>query len=134
MTMIELITQALRKINVINQIEAPTAEQGQQAVTTFNQMMEEWRVNDAIDIGYYPITEMATELPIELAYQRAVVFNLATCLAADYGITPNEACVAYAQRSYEALCRGVVLTFEADMTMLPVNDGGVYQWPMTWQT
>jgi hypothetical protein len=54
-TALDLITDALRDIGVISEIESPSAEQGDAAVSRLNDLMASL-AEDGIDLGYAPIS------------------------------------------------------------------------------
>ena len=49
-TNLQIITDALRSINVIDETETPSAEQGSHCLRQMNQMLAEWAV-DGIVLG-----------------------------------------------------------------------------------
>lgn len=123
LTVIELITDALVEINVIDVNEAPTAEQGVAALRRLNQMLADWET-DGIRIGYYPQTDMAANVPIERSDELGVTLNLAVELAPGYGIEPLDSLKTRAGDYYASLAKQSLQYFESDMTMLPTADTG----------
>lgn len=130
-TVIELITDALQEINVIDANEAPSAEQGVRALRRLNQMMADWK-SDGIDLGYYRQTSMSAVVPIREEDELGVTMNLATTLAGGYGIDPLPDVKRQAADYYSTLAKGALKYFEADMTQLPTAEGGYYGFPY-WQ-
>lgn len=124
-TVIELITDALCELNVIDVNEAPSAEQGVRALRRLNQMMMQWQVN-GIRIGYYPQTDMDATVPIEIEDELGVTLNLAVSLAPSYGIEVIDSLRMQATDYYAALAKQALQYFESDMTQLPMSDFGPY--------
>ncbi len=84
MTNIDLITRALLKIGVINESETPSAEQGMDALTELNQMLEEWE-ETGIHLGWCEQTSTADTTPLPPYAERGVTLSLALALAPSYG-------------------------------------------------
>ena len=63
LTNTQVITRALREINVINEVQAPTAEQGAQALSKLNSLMEAWK-EDSLDVGYFEQSTTSDTCPI----------------------------------------------------------------------
>src|SRR5690606_18588553 len=61
-TNIQLIGDALRLINVINEVKTPSAEQGATALRVLNQLMEEWE-ECGIKVQYYEQTSTSVNFP-----------------------------------------------------------------------
>ena len=124
-TVIELLTDALQEINVIDQNEPPSAEQGVKALRRFNQMMADWE-RDGIRLGYYPQSDMDATVPIGSADELGVTLNLAVSLAPSYGIEITDGLRVQAATYYASLAKESLQYFESDMTQLPMSDFGPY--------
>lgn len=131
MTVLELITDALRLLNVIDENESPSAEQGVKGLRTLNQMMAQW-ARDGIRLGWYPQTDLQGTAPIETADERGVTFNLAVEYAAFYGIEPAGKVTEIATQTYGALAKAHQRYFESDVSFLPMGDAqyGYGWWPL----
>lgn len=62
-TNLEIITDALRAINVLDETETASAEQGVYCLRQLNQMLAAWEVDD-IALGYFAQTSTAVTCPI----------------------------------------------------------------------
>lgn len=131
MTALELITQALRLANIIDQIQAPPAEMGQQARTTMNQMVADWE-RDGIRIGWAPVAALDDELPIEDADERALKYNLAVELCGEYGLDPSADVSRIRDDTYNRLAKSSADEVVADLSGLPAEDANYYvSWPFS---
>src|SRR5262245_54673389 len=90
MTYLDLITDAYRLRNVIDENEAPSAEQLVEGVRLFNQMMAAW-LADGIDLQYIPVAaaDIANTLTLPDYAQMGVTANLAVRVVAGGTITPE---------------------------------------------
>lgn len=84
LTNTQVITRALREINVINEVQAPTAEQGSQALEKLNSLMEAWK-EDSLNLDYFEQTTTTDTCPIPDYAENAVIHALAMELAPQYG-------------------------------------------------
>lgn len=123
-TNIQVITDALRGLNVINEVETPSAEQGAQCLRKMNQMLAEWAV-DRIVIGYFAQTDTSATCPIPDWAERGVTNQLALYIASDFGAEPSIPVVAAADAGMQTILRTVMnLQLEgADMSHLPRGNG-----------
>lgn len=110
MTNLDIITRALLKIGVINESETPSAEQGADALTELNQLMEEWD-EAGIALGWCEQTDTSATAPLPPYAERGVTLRLALALAPSYGgaasVTP--ALIGDAEDSLKKLQRKVLL-------------------------
>ena len=83
-TNIQLITDALRLINVINEIETPSAEQGATCLRILNQLMEQWE-EDGINLQYFEQTSTSSDFPGPKYAELGVVAGLAIRAAPFFG-------------------------------------------------
>jgi hypothetical protein len=86
MTNIELITDALLDLGVINESETPTAEQGQHALRKLNQMLEKWE-ESGIKLGWSQQlpADISDTAPLPPYAESGVTSKLAIALAPSYG-------------------------------------------------
>jgi len=122
-TVIDLITDTLQEINVIDANEAPSPEQGQKTLRRLNQMLAEWE-RDGIRLGYYRQTDLEATMPIPEYAELGVTLCLAVNIAPSYGIEPIQALIVQATNFYAALAKQSLEYFESDMTQLPMSDLG----------
>lgn len=129
-TVIEMLTDALRKINVIRMNQAPTAEMGVSGMRSLNEMMADWQV-DGIRLGWHPVSSQSEDLPLRDEDLRAVKFNLACELAGDYGLEPPTKVAEIAEETYARLAKLALQYFESDLDMLPIAEPyGTMAWPL----
>ena len=104
-TNLDLITDALLELGVINESETPSAEQGQHALSKLNRMLEEWEELRGIRLGWCEQTDISNTAPLPPYAERGVTLRLAIALAPSYGgaasVTP--ALVTEADESYRLI-------------------------------
>lgn len=127
MTNIELITKALLKIGVLNEVETPSAEQGIDALAELNAMLEEWD-EAGIRLGWSEQTDLSETAPLPPHAERGVTLMLALALAPSYGgaASVTDAIVGDARMAYDRLHRKAMLANlkESDSRNLPAAEGG----------
>jgi hypothetical protein len=123
-TNLQVITDALRLINVISEVDTPSAEQGQHALRVLNQMIESW-TEDGVELGFFAQESTADDCPIPPKSELAVTTILATTLATTYGATVSQELGVAAVNAYSTLLREAVKAqmHPADMTNLPTGEG-----------
>ena len=124
LTNTQVIARALREINVINEVQAPTAEQGTQALAKLNTLMEAWK-EDSIDVGYFEQSTTADTCPIPDYAEGAVIQALAIECAPQYGINISTEAAAKLNYYMKTLRRKLMVERldNADMTHLPGGAG-----------
>jgi len=123
-TNLEIISAALREINVIAETQNASPEQGKQCLKKLNTMLEMWS-EVKIDFGWFEQSSTAGDAPIPLYAELAVTTNLAILCASQYGATVSGELAAVASRTYDFLLSK--FTREAldnmDMRHLPPGSG-----------
>jgi hypothetical protein len=124
LTNTQVITRALREINVINEVQAPTAEQGAQALSKLNSLMEAWK-EDSLDVGYFEQSTTSDTCPIPDYAEGAVIHALAIECAPQYGASASAELAAKLNYYLKLLRRKIVLEKldNTDMTHLPGGAG-----------
>lgn len=124
MTNLQLISDALRLINVISEIDTPSAEQGSHGLRRLNQMLEAWTEDD-VQLGYFAQTSTGDPCPIPAWAERAVTSMLAIDLAPTYGATISAELGAIAGDAYGSLVRKCISekNHQADMDHMPAGSG-----------
>lgn len=125
-TAVEMITDALRVANVLDENEAPSAEMGVAGLRTLNQMMGQWD-RDGIRLGWHQVAELDDDLPIEYQDERGVKYNLAVELAGEYGVDPTVRVTQIANETYAALSKAHRLEVESALDLLPAESAA--RWP-----
>jgi P22 tail accessory factor len=102
METLDLITDALRSIGVIDATQSPSAEQGAAALRTLNKLMASL-AEDGIDLGYAPTTTIADDITLPLGYVATIEALLAIKEASDRGIDIPVVVAGIADRGYQRL-------------------------------
>jgi hypothetical protein len=128
-TLIELITQALRKVNIIAQNATPSAGQAAECLAQLNIMFPMWEESD-IFLQWYTQTDTAADYPGPDYSQQGVIGALAVAIAGNYGrrIPPelsNPLGTGYADVGIEVIRRKAInrKMRPADLTHLPTGSG-----------
>lgn len=127
-TNLEIITDALRGLNVIDETETPSAEQGSFCLRQLNQMLSAWKDADGIDLGYFEQSSTAATCPIPAWAEAGVWAKLALRVASQFGAQVPLGTIAAADEGYTTILRTVMnLKLEgADMSHLPQGTGRIY--------
>lgn len=104
MTVADFITDVLRQLAIISEIETPSAEQGQDAVTKLNDLMASLEV-DGVSFGYNPKATSAEDIVLPDGHKSAVKAMLGAALAEGYGIPVPPLMAAMANAGYQRLLR-----------------------------
>ena len=85
-TNIEVISDALRDLNVIAEVQTASAEQGAHGLRKLNEMLEAWTEQD-IELGYFKQSSTTDDCPIPEWALKGVKAALAIDIAPVYGAT-----------------------------------------------
>jgi len=96
-TVLEVIEDALREINVISEVGTASPEQGKFALRRLNQMMALWKVSKDIDVGYFDQSTTTGDIPVPDWALLAVTLGLSIGLASKYGATISQELAVTAQ-------------------------------------
>jgi len=123
-TTLQVITDALRSINVISEVDTPSSEQGEAARRILNQMMEVWR-EDGIDIGWFAQANTTGDAPIPDWSESAVISSLALRLAPRFGASISQELAATGSQDYRMVLQKVQREAldNTDMSHLPQGSG-----------
>ena len=123
-TNLQIISRALRELNVIAENQNASTEQGSQCLVKLNNMLELWK-EQGIDFGWYKQSSTAGTAPIPEAHELAVTTNLAIVCASQYGATVSQELATVADKTY-----GIILAKaqreeldNVDMSHLPEGAG-----------
>ena len=128
MTVVDFITDVLRQLAIISEIETPSAEQGQDAVTKLNELMAEL-AEDGIDRGYNPKATSAEDIVLPDGDKAGVKALLGTRLCEGYGLPVPPVMGALAVAWYNrALRESLHASMQANRSDAPTsqNNGYVY--------
>lgn len=120
---IELISDSYRMLGVIDENEAPSAEQGVLALRVLNQMMAELEERD-INIQYFEQTDQDADFPCPNYTHSGVTATLAMRLAGNFGIEPSALIIDQATSGYNVILRKSIVKFlpQASMAHLPQGE------------
>jgi hypothetical protein len=107
MLVLDLATDTLRQLGVISEIETPSAEQGQDAVTKLNDLMASL-AEDGIDLGYNPKATTADSIVLPAGHVATIKAMLGVALAESYGLPPPPVMSAFAEGGYKRLLRNAL--------------------------
>ncbi|HEU4611531.1 MAG TPA: hypothetical protein VFS15_05620 [Kofleriaceae bacterium] len=85
LTALDMLTDAMRLCNLLDENEVPSAEQGVKGLRTMNQMVAQW-VEDGIRLPWHIVADLDDTLPIDVKDERGLKYNLAVELAGEYGM------------------------------------------------
>jgi hypothetical protein len=121
-TNLELIQYAFLKCNVIDETQAPSAEQGVTALNVLNDAMAS-AAADGIQVGWYPQTNLAATSPLQAKDVGPVKYILTAALAAHYGIELSPLLLAEIEGAGTRLVKRALRYSEADLSELPRAQG-----------
>lgn len=123
-TNLQLITDALRGLNVIRESQTPNANQQSHCLRQLNQMMSMWE-SDQINLQYYNQTDPGATCPIPEWAEQGVTNQLAIRIAGDYGADPLASIVKAADDGMQTILRAVIRIKRETSTMqhLPQGSG-----------
>lgn len=124
-TNLDIITEAMRKANILNEKETPSAPQGENGLDLLNDMMSDWE-EDGIELGWYPQTSLAGTAPVENQHLRGIKYNLARSMAADYGVDLPMETVRVAELTFDRLAKSTTEDFTTDFSHMPSGASGGY--------
>jgi hypothetical protein len=120
----QIIDDALREINVLNEVQNASSEQGEQSLRKLNQMMELWK-EDSLDVGWFEQADTTDTAPIPDYATTAVTLALAIRCASQYGATVSQELIATADYAISRLRRKLIKEKldNTDMSHLPEGSG-----------
>lgn len=126
---IDLITDACRLVNLIDENESPPPEMGLKVLHILNEMMADAQA-DGVRMGWYPIAD--ADISVDAPLQDQDIRAVKTCLALEicpyFGVEPLQQLKENAGDAYGKLCKRYIEYFEADTTFLPGAEGNY--WPL----
>jgi hypothetical protein len=124
-TLLSVIDDALRDINVISEVDTASAEQGKYALRRLNQMMDLWRETKDIDLGYYNQTDTSGDIPVPDWSLLAVTTGLTMAIAPKYGASVSAELAAVAGTSIGGVQTKLQVEKKkgVDLSYLPVGAG-----------
>lgn len=118
-TNLDIITTALRIVNIIDENQPPPSELAAEGLESMNDLLADWEA-DGIELGYFPQTNLAATSPLEDKDLRGVKYNLALELAGRKSVaTISPATIAIAAVAKDRLEKGTSEMFENSFDHLP---------------
>ncbi len=126
-TVMEIIESALRLLNIIDEEETPSPEQGIKSLHILNDMLAD-AYRDGIDLGWRPIadTDITVDAPLAPEDIRGVKLWLAIEAAPHFGIEPLPTVKELGADAYAKLAKRAIKHVESDLSGLPVAEAGDY--------
>lgn len=124
MSNLTFVNDALSLIGVLPEGIDATAEQGELALRTVNEMVAEWAEDDVI-VNWSPQSSLDDDNPLTGNALTAVKHHLAIRLCPHFGREPSPTLVALAMSAYGKLQRKQMVQAMAPVTLqLPAAEGG----------
>lgn len=126
-TVLDICTDAARIVNIIDETQQLSPEQGAMALVALNDMMADM-AEDGIELGWYPQVDLANTAPIDDGDARPIKLVFGRELAMRSGLTqtlPTDLTDAM-DAAYDRLSKRTIEYFEADMTGLPIPQGAYW--------
>ncbi len=101
---IDVVTRALRKINVVPEGVTPSAEQGAACLDQLNSMFPAWEESD-IFLQWYPQTSTADDFPCPDYCIDGVIGSLAIAMAPAYGVGVSPELASYMDAGMQIIRR-----------------------------
>jgi hypothetical protein len=124
-TNLDVITDAMRRMNIIHERETPSSTQGQQGLDLLNDMLADWE-EDGIELGYYPQTSTSATIPVEDHALRGIKYNLALEFGAEYGLEPAPTLAERARMTKARLTKATSEEVETSFDHMPFGGSSVY--------
>jgi hypothetical protein len=123
-TNLQFVNDTLSLINVLPEGQSASAEQGDIALRTANELVDEW-ADDGIAVNWSPQTNLTDDCPLNGMEMTSVKYHLAIRLSPHFGREPPAVIVALAQTAYGKLQRQqLVRSMEPVDLQLPRAEGG----------
>ena len=106
MTLGDMITNALRRANVIRRNSDPTGEMNRDAIRRFNGLMSKY-ATDGADLGDFPVTDVTDTLDIEREHEDPVETIFALNLQIFHGLPLEQGLVAEAKIADKFILRSL---------------------------
>lgn len=121
---LQVITDAYRIVNIVDENEAPTANQANLALSVMNDMLAN-EAADGLRLGYFPQTSLQANCPLRDQDFYAVKLMLAKKLAIRFGIEIKDAnLISEMTESYRQLVKRAIRYTESDLGELQRPQAG----------
>lgn len=126
-TVLDILTDAARIVNIIDETQQLSPEQGQQALIVINDMLSDF-AQDGVELGWYKQTDPSGSAPLADSDVRPVKLCLGKELAMRAGLTPTLPAdlVQAMSDAYDRLSKRTIEYFESDLSNLPCPQGSFW--------
>ena len=122
MLALEIVTDALRGIGVISEIDTPSAEQGQDGVRRLNELMASL-AEDGIDLGWVPVEDTADAVVLPAGEVRSIKAQLGVNMASIYGAEIPQQVASVAGYGYARMLRNALLMAQTAVSLASISHG-----------
>lgn len=128
MTVVDFVTDVLRQLAIISEIETPSAEQGQDAVTKLNDLMADL-AEDGIDYGFNPKATSAEDIVLPDGQRAWIKARLGERLCEGYGLPCPPLMAALSNAGYNrALTKSLQMNMQERVSDAPCGENSRYRW------
>lgn len=126
-----LVNDALSLIGVLPEGINASAEQGDIALRTVNEMVDEWD-EDGVTVNWSPQTDLTADNSLIGIEKTAVKHHLAIRLCPHFGRQPDPTLIALAQAAYGKLQRKQMVQAMAPVDLqIPMAEADTHYWNIT---
>lgn len=118
----DVVRDALQLLNIITEIDSPSAEQGQHGLRVLNDMMAHW-LERGLDVEYVPSEDLTAEIDVERSALRAIKYGLAVELGQHYRGTLTPDIAVTADQAWDILKRNRITIEPLDMSHVTRGSG-----------
>ena len=124
-TVLDIIDDALREINVISEVDTASAEQGKFALRRLNQMMAMWRETKDLDLGYFSQPDTTGTMPTPEWANLGITLGLAVLIASKYGASVSPELAGNTMTTIGAVQSKLMVEKKkgVDQSYLPIGSG-----------
>lgn len=115
-TNLQLITDSLRALGIIDENETPSAEQGVQGLRRLNQVLATWGETDLTFPSWFTQSTTTDTCPLPDWAELAVTYAVSIALAPDYGVAISGELASLAEST-----RAIVLRKRLNQKLQPVS-------------
>jgi len=124
-TVLQVIDESLRELNVISETATASAEQGAFGIRRLNQVMAILRETKDIDLGYFSQTSTSGTMPTPEWADLAITMALAVASASKYGASVSIELASIADSTMSGIQTKLIVEKKkgVDLSYLPVGSG-----------
>lgn len=123
-TILDICTDSARIVNIIDETQQLSPEQGAMALLALNDLMADMS-DDGIELGWFPQTNLSATAPLADGDARPVKLVFSRELAMRAGLTPTLPAdlIEAMEEAYQRLSKRTIDYFESDLSNLPMPQG-----------